>query len=129
MPRIDQSGTTRPAHEPSSGNGIRKASQLIPSKRTINTHLAVRGGVFGNDLFPVLTTSSDFMTAQKSAIEAAGLTPGEDAVISLDVAASEFGSSGSYHLSRDGRTLDTDELIELLGRWIERYPIAFVEDP
>lgn len=63
------------------------------------------------------------------AIEKAGLSPGEQMAISLDVAASEFGSGGRYALARDGRTLDTGELITLLEGWIDRYPIVSIEDP
>ena len=63
------------------------------------------------------------------AIEAAGLTPGEQVGLSLDVAASEFGRGGVYRLARDGRTLDSDGLSELLQGWLERYPIVSIEDP
>ena len=63
------------------------------------------------------------------AIETAGLIPGDDIFISLDIAASELGRAGNYTLSRDALTLSTDGMIELLGRWIERYPIQSIEDP
>jgi enolase len=55
--------------------------------------------------------------------------PGQDASISLDIAASQFGSSGAYRLARDGRSLDSDGMIELLGTWVARYPIVSIEDP
>jgi len=64
-----------------------------------------------------------------AAIEKAGEKPGERVVISLDVAASEFGKNGRYRLALDGRTLDNAALIDLLGRWIDDYPIASIEDP
>jgi enolase len=64
-----------------------------------------------------------------SAIEAAGFTPGDDVVISLDIAASDFGKGGRYRLAREGRELDSDGMIEMLLGWIERYPIGFIEDP
>jgi len=63
------------------------------------------------------------------AIEATGQTPGRDMALSLDVAASQFYREGLYHLESDGRTLDTDGLCELLLGWIDRYPIAMIEDP
>ncbi len=63
------------------------------------------------------------------AIERAGYTPGEDVAISLDIAASEFGRGGRYALTRDARLLDRDGMIELLLRWLDRYPIASIEDP
>lgn len=63
------------------------------------------------------------------AIERAGLVPGRDMAISLDVAASEFGREGRYRLARDERDLDSDGLIEMLLGWLERYPIVSIEDP
>ncbi|MBX3707615.1 MAG: phosphopyruvate hydratase [Pseudomonadales bacterium] len=62
-------------------------------------------------------------------IEAAGLVPGDDVHLSLDVAASEFFDGTGYRLALDGRTLDRDGMLELLGRWLERYPILSLEDP
>lgn len=63
------------------------------------------------------------------AIERAGLTPGDQVAISLDVAASEFGRAGRYRLAREDRDMDSDGLAALLVDWIDRYPIVAVEDP
>jgi enolase len=63
------------------------------------------------------------------AIEAAGLEPGREMAISLDVAASEFGRDGRYRLARDRRELDTDGMCEMLLGWLERYPVVSIEDP
>ncbi len=63
------------------------------------------------------------------AIERAGLTPGTDMAISLDIAATEFGSGGRYRLARDSAELDSDGLIEMLLGWVDRYPIVSIEDP
>ncbi len=66
------------------------------------------------------------------AIEAAGLRPGEDVAISLDVAASNFGRGGRYRLARvDGRPreLASAELAELLLGWLRRWPVVSIEDP
>jgi len=62
-------------------------------------------------------------------IERAGLTPGQDMAIALDIAASQFGSGGRYRLARDGRDLDSDGLCDLLLGWLARYPIVSIEDP
>ena len=62
-------------------------------------------------------------------IERAGLTPGDDVAISLDVAASEFGGGGRYRLGLEKRELDRDGLAELLLGWCARYPIVSIEDP
>ena len=63
------------------------------------------------------------------AIERAGLTPGEQVAIALDVAASEFGRGGTYRLGLEGRELDSEGMIELLLGWLQRYPIVSIEDP
>jgi len=62
------------------------------------------------------------------AIESLGLRPGEDAVLGIDAAASEFYQNGKYNLDRDGVSMDGENLIEYWLKWIEKYPIATVED-
>lgn len=63
------------------------------------------------------------------AIEKAGEKPGENVVISLDIAASEFGKDGAYHLALEDRKLNTAQMIEMLSQWCADYPIASIEDP
>ena len=63
------------------------------------------------------------------AIERAGLSPGNDVAISLDIAASEFGRDGRYTLALDGRELDRDQMAAMLIDWLDRYPIVSIEDP
>jgi enolase len=55
--------------------------------------------------------------------------PGDEIAISLDIAASEFGCDGRYRLGLERRGLDRDGMIEMLLRWLDRYPIASIEDP
>jgi enolase len=63
------------------------------------------------------------------AIERAGYRPGEDVLIALDVAASEFAESGGrYRLARDGAVRSGDEMIALYESLLERYPIVSIED-
>ena len=63
------------------------------------------------------------------AIEAAGLTPGDDIGISLDIAATDFKQDNHYRLARDGKMIDADGLSEMLLGLLERYPIVAIEDP
>jgi len=63
------------------------------------------------------------------AIERAGFVPREQVAIALDIAASEFGRGGRYKLGLEARELDSDGMIEMLGRWIDKYPIVSIEDP
>ena len=79
--------------------------------------------------WPAFDTNEHALETLVESIERSGFVPGEQVAIALDVAASEFGRDGHYTLGLDARTLDSDGLIELLVRWIDRYPIASIEDP
>jgi enolase len=79
--------------------------------------------------WPAFDNNEEALDALVSAIERAGYTPGHEAAISLDIAASEFGSNGRYRLAMEDRELDSDGMAEYLLRWCERYPIVSVEDP
>ena len=79
--------------------------------------------------WPDFETNEAALEMLVRAIERAGLTPGGQVSIALDIAASEFGRGGRYRLGLEGRELDSDGMIELLLDWLERYPIVSVEDP
>jgi enolase len=103
---------------------IYRAAGVYLADRHLLQGVADEGGYW-----PVFNSNEEALDALVRAIESAGLVPGSDAAISLDIAASQFGSAAGYRLGRDGRVLDTDGMIEFLGRWIERYPIVSIEDP
>ncbi|MEX2454512.1 MAG: phosphopyruvate hydratase [Rhodospirillaceae bacterium] len=79
--------------------------------------------------WPAFATNEEALDMLVRAIEDAGWDPGDDIAISLDIAASEFGENGLYRLGLEGRELDGDGMIEMLGGWLDRYPIVSVEDP
>ena len=79
--------------------------------------------------WPQFSSNEEALEWSMRAIEAAGFKPGQDLAISLDVAASEFGQSGSYRLSRDQRVLNRIGMLELLKNWLKHYPIISLEDP
>jgi enolase len=62
-------------------------------------------------------------------IERAGFIAGEQVAIALDIAASEFGQGGQYRWGLESRAMDSDGLIDVLLRWIDKYPIVSIEDP
>jgi len=63
------------------------------------------------------------------AIEAAGLRPGRDVAIALDVAATHFYRDGEYHfLTEQGRRFTTSQLCDLLETMADQFPIASIED-
>jgi enolase len=79
--------------------------------------------------WPAFASNEEALDTLVAAIEAAGFTPGREVLISLDVAASEFGCAGVYRLALDRRELDRDGMIAMLGGWLGTYPIASIEDP
>jgi enolase len=62
------------------------------------------------------------------AIERAGHRPGDDIAIALDPATSELEKDGRYVLAREGRTLESEGLVELWEEWCGKYPIVSIED-
>ncbi|WP_204112336.1 phosphopyruvate hydratase [Shimia biformata] len=79
--------------------------------------------------WPVFDSNEEALETLVAAIEKAGETPGDRVVISLDVAASEFGKDGRYRLALEDREMDSGQLIDMLGGWLDAYPIASIEDP
>ena len=62
------------------------------------------------------------------AISAAGYVPGEQIALGLDCAASEFYKDGKYHLEAEGLTLTSEEWINVMAAWVDKYPIISIED-
>ncbi len=95
--------------------------------------MASRGNLAGvadeGGWWPVFNSNEEALETLVQAIEKAGEKPGENVVISLDIAASEFGQNGTYRLGLDDREMDSGRMIDMLGGWIETYPIASIEDP
>jgi enolase len=79
--------------------------------------------------WPAFTNNEQALEMLVRAIERAGFVPREQVAIALDIAASEFGRGGRYKLGLEGRELDSDGMCEMLGRWIDKYPIVSIEDP
>lgn len=62
------------------------------------------------------------------AIEKAGYRPGDDIMIGLDCASSEFFKDGKYHLTGENKVLTAPEFTKLLSDWCDKYPIISIED-
>ena len=95
--------------------------------------MAQRGSLFGvadeGGWWPDFSSNEQALEMLVLAIERAGFVPGDQVAIALDIAASEFGQQGQYRLGLESRELDSDGMIEMLLRWVEKYPIASIEDP
>jgi len=97
---------------------------LLMSQRGSQFGVADEGG-----WWPDFSSNEQALEMLVLAIERAGFIPGEQVAIALDIAASEFGRQGQYRLGLDSQELDSDGMIEMLLRWVEKYPIVSIEDP
>ena len=95
--------------------------------------LAKRGALQGvadeGGHWPQFTSNEEGLVELVGAISDAGLEPGVDACIALDLAASQLFRAGNYQLALEKRSLTAEQLHAMLLRWIERYPIVSIEDP
>ncbi len=78
--------------------------------------------------WPDFGSNEEALQMLARAIDKAGYRHGE-VMISLDIAASEFGRGGLYRPGLDNKAYATDEWIEILLQWVARYPILSIEDP
>jgi enolase len=101
--------------------------------RAAGTIMADRGTLSGvadeGGFWPEFDSNEEALEVLTKAIEKSGHQPGQDVAISLDIAASEFGSGGNYTLARDNKDLNSDMLSGMLVDWVERFPIVSIEDP
>ncbi len=77
---------------------------------------------------PNFKTNEECLNTILQAIEKAGYRPGEDVLLALDCAASEFYRDGKYHLSGEGLELTASEFADYLGTLADKYPIVSIED-
>jgi enolase len=100
------------------------AAGAIMRKRGLLAGVADEGG-----WWPMFRSNEEALETLCEAIVAAGEQPGGRVVVSLDIAASEFGEGGRYRLALDDREMGSAEWGAVLERWIADYAVASVEDP
>ncbi len=98
----------------------------ILQRKGLSTNVGDEGG-----FAPDINSTDEAMDLLLEAISDAGYKAGEDFLIALDCAASEFfdAKSGKYHLNGEGKDISSDELIEKYAKLIQKYPIFSIEDP
>jgi enolase len=77
---------------------------------------------------PNLASARDALDFIMRSVEEAGYTPGDDVVLALDCAATEYFREGAYHMEGEGRTLSPEENVDYLAALARDYPIASIED-
>ncbi len=105
------------------GAEIYHALGKVLTGRNLSTTVGDEGG-----FAPSLSSNRDALEVIVEAIQAAGYTPGEDVVLALDPASSEFYQDGSYVLRKEGRTLSSAQMVEFYADLAEEFPIVSIED-
>ncbi|MFQ6612873.1 MAG: phosphopyruvate hydratase [Fidelibacterota bacterium] len=96
--------------------------KVLKSKQ-LNTSVGDEGG-----FAPDLDSNEEALEIILEAINAAGYSAGKDIYLALDPAASEFYRNGQYHLYSEGRSLNSEEMVEYYRALVDKYPIISIED-
>jgi enolase len=103
---------------------VRAAADDVMRERGLPTLLADEGG-----LAPGCDSGRAALALMCDAIGGAGLVPGQDVGIAIDLAATTLATdAGSYRLAREGRTLDAAGMIDMVAAWAREFPVVSVED-
>jgi enolase len=105
------------------GAEIFHALKKLLDKKGFSTAVGDEGG-----FAPNLGSHAEALQLVVQAIEAAGYFPGEDVLIGLDCAASEFYKDGKYHLAGEGLQLTSAQLVDYLANLADLFPIVSIED-
>lgn len=104
------------------GAEIYHALKSVLKKRGLATSVGDEGG-----FAPNLDSNRAALDLILEAITSAGLKPGSDVALAMDVAATEFHDNGKY--SFEGKTLTSDEMIAYYAELVSAYPLVSIEDP
>jgi enolase len=118
-----------PVGAPTFSEGLRIGVEVFQTlKKSLaeaghNTNVGDEGG-----FAPNLKSAEDALGFVMKSIEAAGYKPGENIVLALDCASTEFFKNGKYVYEGEGKTRSIDEQAKYLGDLVGRYPIVSIED-
>ena len=105
------------------GSEVFHALKKLLDKKGFSTAVGDEGG-----FAPNLGSHAEALQLIVQAIEAAGYFPGEDVLIGLDCAASEFFRDGKYVLSGEGVELTAEQFVDYLANLADQFPIVSIED-
>ncbi len=120
---IEPVGFTSFAEALRCGAEIFHALKGVLKARGLNTAVGDEGG-----FAPNLASNEDALKAIMEAIEKAGYKAGENVMLALDCAASEFYKDGKYHLEGEGKSFTSAEFVDYLAGLVAKYPIISIED-
>ncbi len=105
------------------GAEIFQALKSNLKKAGMNTNVGDEGG-----FAPNLSSAKEALDFIVKSIETAGYKPGDDVVLALDAASSEFYKDGKYHLEGEGKVLSSAEMVEYYADLVNNYPVMSIED-
>jgi enolase len=105
------------------GTEIFHALKSVLKGRGLSTAVGDEGG-----FAPDLRSNEEALETILEAIGKAGYKAGEDVLLGLDVASSEFFENGKYNLTGEGKRLTPEQFVDFLADWTQRYPIVTIED-
>ena len=105
------------------GTEVFHALKSVLKGRGLSTAVGDEGG-----FAPDLRSNSEALDTILEAIGKAGYNAGEDILLGLDVASSEFFENGKYNLTGEGKRLSSEQFTDFLAGWCAQYPIVTIED-
>ena len=105
------------------GTEIFHALKAVLKGRGLSTAVGDEGG-----FAPDLRSNSEALDTILEAIGKAGYKAGDDVMLGLDAAASEFHENGKYNLVGEGKRLTSEQFVDFLADWSRQYPILSIED-
>ena len=119
-----------PVGAPHFGDALRMGAEIFHVLKSLLSDAGMSTAVGDEGGFaPAINSSDEALDYITRAIETAGYKPGDDVMIALDAAASEFCEEGVYHLAGEGRTLSTTEMNAMWEQLVKNHPIISLEDP
>ena len=105
------------------GTEIFHALKSVLKGRGLSTAVGDEGG-----FAPDLDSNVEAVETILEAIGKAGYRAGDDVLLGLDVASSEFFDAGKYILTGEGKRLSSEQFTDFLADWARQYPIITIED-
>ena len=118
-----------PVGAPTFGEGLRCGAEIFHTLKK-SLHDAGLSTAVGDEggFAPNIASARDALDFIMRSVEQAGYTPGDDVVIALDCAATEFFRGGAYEMEGEGRSLSSAEMVDYLAELAGAYPIRSIED-
>ncbi|MEY2843123.1 MAG: hypothetical protein RI920_1160 [Pseudomonadota bacterium] len=118
-----------PVGAPTFREALRYGAEVFHALKKIlhDKHISTAVGDEGG-FAPSVASHEEAIQLILQAIEAAGYTAGEQIMLGLDCAASEFFKDGKYHLEGEGLSLTAEQWTDMLATWCDKYPIISIED-